>query len=97
MKENDIIKQALADTLNTLQRISGRPECAISDQTCPFYDLAGFDSHNALEAVAMMGAKLGCDIPPTVFGTVMNKPPTVANIIRSISQVIAKKEKENEG
>jgi acyl carrier protein len=53
------IKKIIADTVESLQTLSGRPCGTITDDTTPIGDLVGFDSLNGIEATVMIEAALG--------------------------------------
>ena len=53
------IKKIIADTVQSLQTLSGRPCGGVTDDTMPIGELAGFDSLSGIEATVMIEAALG--------------------------------------
>lgn len=58
----DHVRTQLVATLADIQRNAGREVPAISDETVPFTDLAGFDSLNGVEAAVLFSERVGVEI-----------------------------------
>ena len=52
----------IVETLAEIQRNAGRDVPAISDDTVPFNDLAGFDSLNGVEAAVVFSERVAVEI-----------------------------------
>ncbi len=62
MQRSDVL-QAVIDTINEIQSMSGRGSSGIHGGTCPMGGgVEGFDSLNAVEASCGFSERLGCEI-----------------------------------
>jgi len=59
MDRNEIL-QRLIETVVEVQELSGCAPLEINAQTCPIYDLDGFDSLRGVEVTILLAAKLKC-------------------------------------
>ena len=66
MDKNEVMDK-VADSIRQVQEISGRTVAEISPNTCPFADVAGFDSLSSVEATVILSESLGVDLPDSVF------------------------------
>ncbi len=82
------IKTELKKVLAEIQGKTGRAPMAISDETRPMQDLAGFDSFNAVEASTELSAQLDCYFKPDVALFVQNGTAfSVAEIAEKLSEI----------
>jgi hypothetical protein len=60
MDRNEILR-CLIETVAEVQELSGCAALEVNAQTCPIYDLDGFDSLRGVETTVLLAAKLKCE------------------------------------
>lgn len=84
----EVIYQAVIESLREIQQISGRPEVVISPETCPLTDLPEFDSPNGVEATVAIDGRLGGILPEelvSLFVDESRQPRTVRGVCDAIA------------
>lgn len=85
----DDVRSIVIAALVYIQETSGRTVPKIGDNTCPFYDLEGFDSVNAEEATMYLVEKLGLDLhmadPFLTLGDA--HPPSVGTVVERLMKL----------
>ena len=84
--ERDEAVSHVIDTVSEIQRLSGRSVSGIGPATRPIGGLEGFDSHNGVEAVVMLSAIVGRELPDDAFiSTNLKRALTIAEIADNIA------------